>query len=61
MEKIMGTTESAQQTREVRELTDAELDSVNSGRGNVLGAAAVAALDAVFEGVVIPLIRTGLV
>jgi lactobin A/cerein 7B family class IIb bacteriocin len=50
----------AQQTCEVRELTDAELDSVNGGRGSILGAAAVmvgAAVDAVFEGVVVPVIR----
>ena len=54
----------AQQTSKVRELTAAELDSVNGGRGSILGAAAVmagAAVDAVFEGLVVPLMRTGLV
>ena len=60
--KIMNMTESAQETREVRELIDAELDGANGGRGSVLGTAAVmafAAVDGVFEGLVIPLIRTG--
>ena len=52
----------AQQTREVRELTAAELDSVNGGRGSIsiLGTAlavAGAAVDAVFDAVVFPIMR----
>ena len=44
----------AQQTSEVRELTAAELDSVNGGSPSLLGGAAVAVVQAVFEGVVCP-------
>jgi hypothetical protein len=53
--KIMG----AQQKSEVRELTAAELDSVNGGvnGGGFLMAAAGAVVDAVFEAVVVPIIR----
>ena len=50
----------AQHTSEVRELTAAELDSVNGGRdsiGSILLAAGWTVVDAVFEGVVIPIIR----
>jgi lactobin A/cerein 7B family class IIb bacteriocin len=67
MEKIMSNTDrrtkimDAQQTSEVRELTAAELDSVDGGRGSILGAAAGAVVDAVFYTVVVPLMRTGLV
>jgi lactobin A/cerein 7B family class IIb bacteriocin len=66
MEKIMSKADrgtkimDAQQTREVRELTAAELDSVNGGRGSIgsiLLAAAGAVVDAVFDGVVVPIIR----
>ena len=39
------------------ELRDDELDSVNGGRGNILLAAAGAVVDAVFDAVVIPIIR----
>jgi hypothetical protein len=53
--KIMG----AQQKSEFRELTAAELDSVNGGvnGGGFLMAAAGAVVDAVFEAVVVPIIR----
>jgi hypothetical protein len=49
----------AQQTSEVRELTAAELDSVNGGvnGGGYLMAAAGAVVDAVFYAVVVPVIR----
>jgi len=49
----------AQQTSEVRELTAAELDSVYGGvnGGGFLMAAAGAVVDAVFEAVVVPIIR----
>jgi hypothetical protein len=63
MEKIMSKADrgtkimDAQQTREVRELTAAELDSVNGGSGSILGAAACAVVDAVFYGVVVHIIR----
>jgi hypothetical protein len=43
------------------ELTAAELDSVNGGRGSLLGAVAMSVVDAVAEGVVFPLIRAGVV
>jgi lactobin A/cerein 7B family class IIb bacteriocin len=46
-----------QQTSEVRELTAAELDSVNGGRGSLVGAGIMAVVDAVFEAVVLPVIR----
>jgi hypothetical protein len=51
----------AQQTSQVHELTDVELDSVNGSRGSLLGAVAMSVVDAVAEGVVFPLIRAGLV
>jgi hypothetical protein len=53
----------AQQTSEVRELTAAELDSVNGGQPqpSLLGAAGMAVVTAVAEGVVFPLIRAGVV
>jgi hypothetical protein len=63
MEKIMSKTDrrtkimDAQHTSEVRELTAAELDSVNGGRDSILGAAAGAVVDAVFYAVVVPVIR----
>jgi len=49
----------AQQTSEVRELTAAELGSVYGGvnGGGFLMAAAGAVVDAVFEAVVVPIIR----
>lgn len=40
-----------QQTSEVRELTDAELESVNGGKGDLLGAI----VGVVLEGVVAPI------
>ena len=47
----------AQQTSEDRELTAAELDSVNGGKGgSLLGAIAGVVVDAVFEAVVVPVI-----
>ena len=65
MEKDLSKTDmrtkimDAQQTSEVRELTAAELDSVNGGvnGGGYLMAAAGAVVDAVFYAVVIPVIR----
>jgi lactobin A/cerein 7B family class IIb bacteriocin len=58
MEKIVKTDRNmdAQQTREFRELTAAELESVNGG-GSLVGAGIMAVVDAVAEGVVLPLIR----
>jgi len=49
----------AQQMSEVRELTAAELDSVNGGLnvGGYLGSLAAVVVDAVFEAVVVPVIR----
>ena len=49
----------AQQTSEVRELTAAELGSVYGGvnGGGFLMAAAGAVVDAVFEAMVVPIIR----
>ena len=49
MEKIVSETD----TNEVRELTAAELDSVNGGESSLLGAI----LGVVIEGVVAPVIR----
>jgi hypothetical protein len=60
MEKIMSNTTTRNlESREVRELTAAELDSVNGGvnGGGFLGAAAGAVVDAVFYAVVVPVIR----
>jgi hypothetical protein len=63
--KIMSKTDrrikimDALQTSEFRELTAAELESVNGGvnGGGFLGAAAGAVVDAVFYAVVVPVIR----
>ena len=50
----------AQQTSEVRELTAAELDSVNGGSSpSVLEYAAGMVITGVAEGLVLPLIRAG--
>ena len=50
----------AQQTSEVRELTDVELDSVNGGSSpSLLEVAAGMVITGVGEGVWIPLIRAG--
>jgi hypothetical protein len=62
MEKIVSKTDrktkilDAQRTSEVRELTAAELDSVNGGlpQPSLLGAAGMAVVTAVAEGVVFP-------
>jgi len=52
----------AQQTNEVRDLTDDELNTVSGGaeRPTILGYAAVAVIQAVYEGVVLPVINTHL-
>jgi len=56
---MSNTTTRNLESREVRELTAAELASVNGGvnGGGFLGAAAGAVVDAVFEAVVVPIIR----
>jgi hypothetical protein len=62
MERIMSGTKimDAQQTSEVRELTAAELDSVNGGSSpSLLEFAAGMVITGVAEGVVLPLIRAG--
>jgi lactobin A/cerein 7B family class IIb bacteriocin len=66
MEKIMSKTRTkildAEQTSEDRELTAAELDSVNGGSSpTILQYAAGMVITAVGEGVVIPLIRARVV
>jgi lactobin A/cerein 7B family class IIb bacteriocin len=56
----MSKTLDAEQTSEVRELTDAELDSVNGGSSpSLLEVAAGMVITGVGEGVWIPLIRAG--
>jgi hypothetical protein len=66
MEKIMSKTDKrtkimdAQQTSEARELTAAELDSVNGGSPSILQVAAGMVIQAVGEAVYIPLVQRGL-
>jgi hypothetical protein len=57
----MSKTLDAEQTSEVRELTDAELDSVNCGSSpSLLEVAAGMVIAGVGEGLLIPLIRAKL-
>ena len=60
MSKTNDTSKLDHANLENRVLADSELDSVNGGRGNLLGAVAASVIQAVADGVVIPLIRAGL-